>query len=109
MFTVPLCSNTVAIHVTVLMSFDNLNECLLFHYRSSLVTLLSGLGLKEEEIQRFEHENIDLESFVLLSGYDLIEIGIRDHAKREAIMKVVSNLRSSGAKKKEVIRLEPLR
>jgi hypothetical protein len=92
------------------MSFDNLSECRLFHYRSSLVTLLSGLGLEEEEIQRFEHENIGFETFVLLSDYDLIEIGIRDHAKREAIMKVVRNLRSRGAKKKEaVLRLEPLR
>jgi hypothetical protein len=74
------------------------------------MTLLSGLGLEEEEIQRFELENIDLETFVLLSEYDLIEIGIRDRAKREGIMKVVCNLRSQGAKKKEdAVRLEPLR
>jgi hypothetical protein len=74
------------------------------------VTLLSGLGLEEEEMQRFEHENISLETFVLLSEYDLIEIGIRDRAKREAIMKVVHNLQSRGVKnKQDIMRLEPLR
>jgi hypothetical protein len=74
------------------------------------VTLLSGLGLEEEVIQRFEHENISLETFVLLSDCDLIEIGISDRAKREAIMKLVHNLQSRGAKKKDdVLRLGPLR
>jgi hypothetical protein len=74
------------------------------------VTLLSGLGLEKEEMQRFEHENISLETFMLLSDHDLIEVGIRDRPKREAIMKVVRNLRSRGAKKKEdVLRLGPLR
>jgi hypothetical protein len=74
------------------------------------VTLLSGLGLNEEEMQRFEQENIGLETFVLLSEYDLIEIGIKNRAKREAVMKVVCNLRSGGAKRKQdVTRLEPLR
>jgi hypothetical protein len=74
------------------------------------VTLLSGLGLEEEVIQRFEHENISLETFVLLSDSDLIEFGIGDHAKRESIMKVVHNLQSRGAKKNEdILRLGPLR
>ncbi|KDR22878.1 uncharacterized protein LOC110841444 [Zootermopsis nevadensis] len=77
--------------------------------RTSLVTLLSGLNLDEEEIQRFKQENIGLETFVLLSEYDLIEIGIKDRAKREAIMKVVCNLRSGGTKQKQdVTRLGPL-
>lgn len=74
------------------------------------MTLLSGLNLDEEEIQRFKQENIGLETFVLLSEYDLIEIGIKDRAKREAIMKVVCNLRSGGTKQKQdVTRLGPLR
>lgn len=74
------------------------------------MTLLSGLDLDEEEMQRFEQENIGLESFALLSEYDLIEIGIKDRAKREVIMKVICNLRSGGAKQKQdVSRLEPLR
>jgi hypothetical protein len=74
-----------------------------------LATLLSGLDLTEGEIQRFEHENIGLDTFALLSSYDLVEIGIKDHAKREAIMKVVRNLQSRGSKKKDVLRLGPLR
>jgi hypothetical protein len=68
------------------------------------------LDLDEEEMQRFEKENIGLDTFLLLSEYDLIEIGIKDLTKREAIMKVICNLRSGGAKKKQdVTRLEPLR
>lgn len=93
----------------MLFFIDNLSHCLLLTYRTSLVTLLSGLGLNEEEIQCFEEENINLQTFVLLSEYDLIELGISDRAKREAVMKIVHNFRLKGANGEPVSRLGPLR
>ena len=87
----------------------NLSRCLLFHYRMSLVTLLSGLGLNEEEMQCFEQENINLQTFVLLSEYDLIELGISDRGKRETIMKIVRNFRLQGSSGEPVSGLGPLR
>jgi len=88
---------------------DNLSQCLLFHYRMSLVTLLSGLGLNEEEMQCFEQANINLQTFILLSEYDLIELGISDRGKRETIMKIVHNFRLQGCNGEPVSRLGPLR
>lgn len=76
--------------------------------RTSLVTLLSGLGLSEEEVQCFEEENINLQTFVLLSEYDLIELGISDRAKREAIMKIIRSFRLQGGNGEPVSRLGPL-
>ncbi|KAJ9598377.1 hypothetical protein L9F63_010951, partial [Diploptera punctata] len=74
-----------------------------------LVTLLSGLELKDEEIQLFINENIGVETFISLSDDDLIQMGIEDCEKRKSIMKFVVNLRRQGAKKQEEIkRLEPL-
>ena len=93
----------------MLLFFDNLSQCLLFHYRTSLVTLLSGLGLNEEEMQCFELENINLQTFVSLSEYDLIELGISDRGKRETIMKIVRNFRLQGSNGEPVSRLGPLR
>jgi hypothetical protein len=81
----------------------------LFHYRTSLVTLLSGLGLNEEQMQRFEQENINLQTFVLLSEYDLIELGINDRGKRESIMKIVRNFRLQESNGEPVSGLGPLR
>jgi len=75
----------------------------------SLVTLLSGLGLNEEEMQCFEQENIDLQTFLLLSECDLIKLGISDREKRETIMKFVSSFRSQGSNGESVSRLGPLR
>jgi hypothetical protein len=92
----------------VLFFIDNLSQFLL-HYRTSLVTLLSGLGLSEEEVQCFEEENINLQTFVLLSEYDLIELGISDRAKREAIMKIIRSFRLQGGNGEPVSRLGPLR
>ena len=88
---------------------DNLSQCLLFHYRMSLVTLLSGLGLSEEEMQCFEQENINLQTFVLLSEYDLIELGVSDRGRREAIMKFVHNYRLQGSNEEPVSGLGSLR
>jgi hypothetical protein len=88
---------------------DNFSQYLFLHYRTSLVTLFSGLGLNEEEMRCFEQENIDLETFMLLSEYDLIEIGIRDRAKREAIMKIVRNFRLQGTSREQDSKLGPLR
>ena len=93
----------------VFFIIDNLSQCLLFHYRMSLVTLLSGLGLNEEEMQCFEQEDINLQTFVLLSECDLIELGISDRGKRETIMKIVHNFRLRGSNGKPVSRLGPLR
>lgn len=93
----------------MLFFIDNLSHCPLFHYRTSLVTLLSGLGLNEEEMQRFEQENINLQTFVLLSESDLIELGINDHGKRETIMKIVCNFRLQESNREPVSRPEPLR
>jgi len=93
----------------VFIIIDNLSQCLLFHYRMSLVTLLSGLGLNEEEMQCFEQGNINLQTFVLLSEYDLIELGISDRRKRERIMKIVRNFRLQGSNGEPISRLRPLR
>lgn len=93
----------------MLLFFDNLSQCLLFHYRTSLVTLLSGLGLNDEEMQCFEQENINLQTFVSLSEYDLIQLGISDCDRRETIMKIVHNLRLQGYNGEPVSRLGPLR
>jgi hypothetical protein len=75
----------------------------------SLVTLLSGLELNEEEIQRFEQANIDLQTFILLPEYDLIELGISDCGRREKIMKIVRSFWSQGSNGEAVSRLGPLR
>jgi hypothetical protein len=75
----------------------------------SLVTLLSGLRLNEEEMQCFEQANINLQTFVLLSEYDLIELGISDRGKRETIMKIVRNFRLQGYNGEPISRLGPLR
>jgi hypothetical protein len=75
----------------------------------SLVTLLSGLGLNEEEMQCFEQANINLQTFILISEYDLIELGISDHGRRETIMKFVRNFRLQGSNGEAVSRLGPLR
>ena len=93
----------------VFFIIDNLSQCLLFHYRMSLVTLLSGLGLNEEEMQCFEQENINLQTFLLLSECDLIKLGISDREKRETIMKIVCNFRSQGSNREPTSRLGPLR
>jgi len=88
---------------------DNLSQCLLFHYRMSLVTLLSGMGLNEEEIQCFVQANINLQTFILLSECDLIELGISDRGKRETIMKTVHSFQLQGCNRELVSRLGPLR
>jgi len=75
----------------------------------SLVTLLSGLGLNEEEMQCFEQEDINLQTFVLLSECDLKELGISDRGKRETIMKIVHNFQLQGSNGKPVSRLGHLR
>jgi hypothetical protein len=75
----------------------------------SLVILLSGLGLNEEEVQCFVQANINLQTFPLLSEYDLTELGISDHGKRETIMKIVRNLRLQGCNGEPVSRLGPSR
>ena len=76
---------------------DNLSQCLLFHYRMALETLLSGVGLNGKETQCFKQANINLQTFVLLSEWDLIELGIRDRRKRETIKKIVHNFRLHGS------------
>jgi hypothetical protein len=75
----------------------------------SLVTLLSGLGLNEEEMLSFEQANINLQTFILLSEHDLIELGISDCGKRETIMKIVHNFRLQGSNEEPISRLGPLR
>jgi hypothetical protein len=75
----------------------------------SLALLLSGLGLTEEEMQSFEQADINLQTFLLLSEYDLIELGISDHGRRETIMKSVHNFRLQGSNREPVSGLGPLR
>jgi hypothetical protein len=60
-------------------------------------------------MQCFEQENINLQTFVSLSEYDLIELGISDRGKRETIMKVVHNFQLQGSIGEPVSRLGPLR
>jgi hypothetical protein len=67
------------------------------------------LGLNEEQMQRFEQENINLQTFVLLSEYDLVELGINDRGKRETIMKIVRNFRLQESNGEPFSGLGPLR
>jgi hypothetical protein len=67
------------------------------------------LGLNAEEMQHFEQANINLQTFALLSEYNLIELGINDRGKRETIMKIVRNFRLQESDGESVSRLGPLR
>ncbi|XP_069677598.1 uncharacterized protein [Periplaneta americana] len=78
--------------------------------RTSLRVVLSGLGLGKEEIERFEDENIGLETLASLSDDDLIGLGVKDLEKRKEIIKLVLNLKTRGTNKQHsIVKLEPLR